>query len=177
MGRLVYVLPLAALCVIAVVFLFGLKRDPSIVPSALIDKPMPEFALPPITGGPGNGLASADLDGQISVVNVWASWCVPCKAEHPLVARLARSGLATVYGLNYKDEPQDALGWLAELGNPYAEIGADRNGRVGIDWGVYGVPETFIVDREGHIRYKHVGQITSETVDGEILPILRVLAP
>ncbi len=177
MGRLVYVFPLAALCVLAVVLLFGLQRDPSIVPSALIDKPVPEFALPPITGGPGKGFANADLGGRLSVVNVWASWCGPCRAEHPLVERLARSGLATVYGLNYKDEPQDALGWLAELGNPYAEIGADRNGRVGFDWGVYGVPETFIVDREGRIRHKHVGPMTAEALDGEIIPILRVLAP
>jgi cytochrome c biogenesis protein CcmG/thiol:disulfide interchange protein DsbE len=174
--RLVYVLPLAALAVLTVVFLFGLQKDPSIVPSALIDKPAPEFALPPITGGPGKGLTSADLEGRLSVVNVWASWCIPCRAEHPLVERLARSGLATVYGLNYKDEPQDALGWLAELGNPYAEVGADQDGRVGIDWGVYGVPETFIVDREGRIRHKTVGPITSNIVDGEILPILRVLA-
>ena len=111
------------------------------------------------------------------MVNVWASWCDPCKAEHPLVEQLARSGLATVYGLNYKDEPSDALRWLADLGNPYTEIGADRNGRVGIDWGVYGVPETFIVDREGRIRHKHVGPMTAEAIDGEIEPILRVLGP
>lgn len=176
-GRLVYVLPLAALAVLAVVFLLGLQMDPRIVPSALIDKPVPEFALPPITGGPGKGLASADLGGRLSVVNVWASWCIPCKAEHPLVERLARSGLATVYGLNYKDEPDDALKWLNDLGNPYAEIGADRDGRVGIDWGVYGVPETFIVDREGRIRHKQIGQLTSKIVDGEILPFLRVLSP
>ncbi|MDP6602820.1 MAG: DsbE family thiol:disulfide interchange protein [Rhodospirillales bacterium] len=176
-GRFVYVLPLAALAALTVVFLFGLQKDPRIVPSALIDKPVPEFALPPITGGPGMGLASADLKSRISVVNVWASWCGPCKAEHPLVEELARSGLATVYGLNYKDEPSDALRWLADLGNPYTEIGADRNGRVGIDWGVYGVPETFIVDHEGRIRHKHVGPMTAEAVDGEIEPILRVLGP
>ncbi len=176
-GRLVYVLPLAALAVLTIVLLLGLQKDPRIVPSALIDKPVPEFALPPITGGRGKGLASADLGGQVSVVNVWASWCIPCRAEHPLVERLAGSSLVTVYGLNYKDEPDDALKWLNDLGDPYAEIGADRSGRIGIDWGVYGVPETFIVDREGRIRHKHVGPITSETLDGEIFPILRVLAP
>jgi cytochrome c biogenesis protein CcmG, thiol:disulfide interchange protein DsbE len=176
MRRLLYVLPLAVFAVLAVYFALGLGMDPKIIPSALIDKPVPQFTLPPIEGGAGEGFSDADLKGGVSVVNVFASWCIPCKAEHPFITRLAGVGVATVYGLNYKDEAEDALKWLADLGNPYAEIGADRNGRVGIDWGVYGVPETFVVDAQGRIRHKHVGPLTQKTLEGELLPIIRELS-
>jgi cytochrome c biogenesis protein CcmG/thiol:disulfide interchange protein DsbE len=159
-----------------VYFVIGLGHDPRVVPSVLIDQPVPAFSLPAIEGMDGRGLADADLKGGVSVVNVFASWCLPCKAEHPLIQRMADDRLASVYGLNYKDKPEDARKWLAELGNPYAAIGADRDGRVGIDWGVYGVPETFIVDRSGRIRHKHVGAITPDALKDEIVPILRELA-
>ena len=176
MRRLLTILPLAVFAVLAVYFALGLGMDPKIIPSALMDKPVPQFALPAIAGGPGRGFSDTDLKGGVSVVNVFASWCIPCKAEHPLVTRLAGMGVATVYGLNYKDKPAKALEWLAKMGDPYHRIGADRDGRVGLDWGVYGVPETFVVDAEGRIRHKHVGPLTRETLEGEVLPIIRALS-
>lgn len=176
MRRLLYVLPLAVFAVLAVYFALGLGMDPKIIPSALIDKPVPQFTLPPIEGRAGRGFSDADLKNGVSVVNVFASWCIPCKAEHPFITRLAGMGVATVYGLNYKNEAADALRWLADLGDPYDEIGADRDGRVGIDWGVYGVPETFIVDAKGRIRHKHVGPLTQKALEGEVLPIIRELS-
>ena len=180
MRRLFHILPAAAFVLTAAVFAWILYqgqfmgRDPSILPSALIDKPAPEFTLPPLRAG-GPGLSSTDLAGQVSVVNVFASWCVPCKAEHPLLMRLREDGAAALYGLNYKDERADAVTWLDRLGGPYDRIGADRDGRVAIDWGVYGVPETFILDGEGRIRYKHVGPITPADYEDVILPIIEEL--
>lgn len=166
--------------VLAVYFAIGLTKDPKIIPSALIDKPVPDFTLPPIENGTaegyGKGLASGDLKkGGISVVNVFASWCIPCRAEHPFITRLAKMKVARVYGLNYKDKPKEALHWLKELGDPYFTIGADFKGRVGIDWGVHGVPETFIVDGQGQIRYRHVGPLNRELLDEKILPVIRKL--
>ncbi len=180
MSRLVYILPAAAFVLTAAVFAWMLYqgqfmgRDPSVLPSALIDKPAPDFVLPPLRDG-GPGLATADLVGRVSVVNVFASWCVPCKAEHPLLMRLHEEAAAALYGLNYKDERSDAITWLDRLGDPYDRIGADRDGRVAIDWGVYGVPETFILDREGRIRYKHVGPIMPADYEEVILPIIEEL--
>lgn len=176
MQRLSYILPLAVFLVLAVYFAVGLTRDPKIIPSALIDKEVPEFVLPPIDGGPGKGFGSIDLKGKVTVVNVFASWCIPCRAEHPLITQLAKMKVAEVYGLNFKDRPDAALAWLAELGNPYTEIGADTVGRVSIDWGVYGIPETFIIDKEGRIRYKNVGALTRHKLQNEVLPIIRELA-
>ncbi len=173
----IYILPLLVFLILAVYFAIGLTKDPKILPSALINKPVPEFSLPPIEGGPGKGFSSADLKGNgVSVVNVFASWCVPCRAEHPRITRLAKLKVATVYGLNYKDKPKQALKWLKELGDPYTAHGADTKGRVGIDWGVYGIPETFIIDNSGTIRYKYVGPITARRLDQEILPIIRKLS-
>ena len=175
-NRLLYIMPLSVFLVLAVYFAIGLTKDPSILPSALIDKPVPEFSLPPIEGGPGKGFSSADLKGNgVSVVNVFASWCVPCRIEHPQITRLAGLKVATLYGLNFKDEPKAAIKWLKQLGDPYAAHGADTNGRVAIDWGVYGIPETFIIDNGGVIRYKYVGPITARRLDQEILPIIRKL--
>src|SRR5262249_54576538 len=139
----------------AAAFLVGLGIDPNILPSALIDEEVPQFALPPLPGK-GEGFSSADLKGHVSLVNAFASWCGPCRIEHPVLNALAQKKRVTIYGLNYKDRPEAGLAWLAELGDPYAKIGAD-NGRVGLEWGIYGVPETFLVDRGGRIRYKHVG--------------------
>ena len=181
--RTIYLVPLAVFLALAVYFAVGLTKDPQIIPSALIDKPVPEFTLPPIEdgqgepgGGYGKGFSSADLKGNgISIVNIFASWCFPCRTEHPFITRLAEIKVARVYGLNYKDDPKKALKWLRELGDPYFAIGADRKGRVSIDWGVYGVPETFIVDNAGRIRYKHVGPLNAQVLESIILPTIRKL--
>ncbi len=172
--RLLYILPPLGFLALAVLFWVGLGHDPSVVPSALIDQPVPEFDLPPLKDDKP-GFASANLTGEVSLVNVFASWCVPCRVEHPILMRLAKREDIAIIGLNYKDKPEDAKAWLAELGDPYGRIGADRDGRVGIDWGVYGVPETFIVDRDGRIRYKHVGALTAEAVAKSILPLVEEL--
>ncbi len=173
--RLVYVLPVLLFAAVAVAFGVGLTLRPDVVPSALIDKPVPQFTLAGLAGPEprlGEGFSNADLTGQVSLVNVFASWCLPCRVEHPILMRLARDMKVRIFGLNYKDRPEDARAWLKELGNPYWRIGADRDGRVAIDWGVYGVPETFIVDSQGRIRYKQVGPITASDLDEKILPII-----
>lgn len=173
--RLAYMVPLLMFLVIGVGLAVGLTLNPHEIPSALIGKPVPQFSLPPVEPG-GQGLSTADLKaGQPSVVNVFASWCVPCRVEHPLFAGLKRDNLAPIYALNYKDKPEDAIGWLNQLGNPFSRIGADRDGRVSIDWGVYGVPETFIVNGGGEIVCKHVGPLTEWDMDNKIRPILRDL--
>jgi len=174
LNRLVYILPLAVFLILAVNFAIGLTMDPKILPSALLNKPIPEFTLPPIEGGPGKGFSSADLRGNgVTVVNVFASWCVPCRIEHPQITRLAALKVASVYGLSYKDKPKQALKWLAEVGDPYTAHGSDPKGRVGIDFGVYGIPETFIIDNDGIIRYKYVGPINPGRLENEILPIIK----
>ncbi len=150
-------------------------RDASVLPSALIDKPVPAFSLPPLDGTGRPPLASTDLTGRVTLVNIFASWCVPCRAEHPILMRLAADGVA-VAGISYKDKPEDARAWLERLGNPYARIGVDLGGRTAIDWGVYGVPETFIVDAGGRVRYRHVGPIHASELEDIILPILRKLS-
>ena len=175
MKRLAYILPLAVFAVLTLYFVLGLRLDPSVIPSVLIDKPAPTFDLPPIEGGRGNGFSSADLSGRVSAINVFASWCLPCLTEHPQVRRLAEIKGVTLYGINYKDKPADALAWLEEQGNPYWEIGADSKGRVAIDWGVYGLPETFIVDKKGRIRYKQVGPMTPRIFEDHILPVIEEL--
>ena len=136
---------------------------------------MPAFELPPLAGRDGPGFSSADLGGRVSLVNVFASWCVPCRVEHPLLMALADDGVP-IYGINYKDPAEQANGWLAELGDPYRAIGADTQGRVAIDWGVYGVPETFVVDTEGRIRHRHVGPLQPRDVEETIKPLLAELA-
>jgi len=143
------------------------------LPSALINKPAPTFNLPPIDGK-GAGFSSKQLAGKVSLVNVWASWCPPCRAEHPQLMRLAREGV-TIYGINYKDTPAAARAFFTELGNPFKSIGADRSGRASIDWGVYGYPETFVIDRRGHIRYRHVGPISADDISDKIYPLLESL--
>ncbi|HYE38591.1 MAG TPA: DsbE family thiol:disulfide interchange protein [Ramlibacter sp.] len=174
MRRLMYILPLLLFLGVGVAFLLGFNRDPREIPSALIDKPVPEFALPALPGHK-QGLSSADLKGDVQLVNVFASWCIPCRAEHPIVSRIAEIEKIPVRAINYKDKPADALGWLLQHGDPYTSIGADGDGRVAIDWGVYGVPETFLIDRQGRIRYKHVGPLTPEVVEQTILPMVKEL--
>jgi cytochrome c biogenesis protein CcmG/thiol:disulfide interchange protein DsbE len=176
MRRLLYLLPLAAFAMIALWFAIGLTRDPSRVPSALLDRPIPEFTLPALDGAGVAGLSAGDLRGKVVLVNVFASWCVPCRVEHPILMRLAREGGLALYGISYKDKAEDSARFLRELGNPYAAIGHDESGRVGIEWGVYGVPETFVVDLTGHIRHKHVGPITAKDLQGTILPLIANLS-
>ena len=152
----------------------GLTMDPRVVPSPLIGKPVPQFSLPPVKGRI-LGLAGADLKGEVSLVNVFASWCVACRAEHPLLMEFRKSGIVPIHGLNYKDRLDDAAAWLNKLGDPYTRTGADISGRVGIDWGVYGVPETFVIDRDGRIAYKQIGPLTPEALRDTIIPLINKL--
>jgi cytochrome c biogenesis protein CcmG/thiol:disulfide interchange protein DsbE len=158
------------------VFMTGLKSgDPSKLPSALIGKPVPEFSLPPLAAlrtatSAIPGLASTDLTGQVTVVNVWASWCGPCRTEHPQLQALAEQPGLVVVGINYKDTTENAVRFLNELGNPYSRVGVDATGRTAVDWGVYGVPETFIVDATGKIAFKFTGPITPAALTEQILP-------
>ncbi len=168
------VVPLAIFAVIGVFLYQGLSLDPTKIPSALINKPVPDFELPPVQGR-SLGLASTNLKGEVTLVNVFASWCVACRAEHPLFMDLAKRGVVPIHGLNYKDRPQDAAAWLDELGDPYNRTGADVNGRVGIDFGVYGVPETFIVDRNGVIVEKIIGPISPNILEQKVLPLIEEL--
>lgn len=172
MRRLLFALPLAAFAAIAGWFVIGLGRDPSTIPSALIDKPVPNFTLPAVAGIETAGLATADLSGRVTLVNVFASWCAPCKVEHPLLMRLSRDKRVAVLGISHKDTAADSRRFLDQLGNPYAAIGWDQDGRVSIDFGVYGVPETFVVDRRGHIRHRHVGALTEEIVAKTLMPLV-----
>jgi len=170
MRRWLYLLPVAVFVLMAGVFYAGLGIDTDVLPSPLIDEAAPQFDLPPLPGS-RNGLATADFKGAVSLVNVFASWCVPCRAEHAVLNALAATKKVPIYGINYKDKGEAANAWIAALGDPYTRIGAD-DGRVGIEWGVYGVPETFLVDRSGHIRYKHVGPLTQADIDKTILPLV-----
>lgn len=170
-SRLVYLIPVATFLALGVALAWGLTRDPREIPSALIGKPVPKFALPPVQGRT-LGLTTADLRGEVSLVNVFASWCVACREEHPLLLRLKEQGTVPIHGLNYKDRPEDASRWLDTLGDPYRRTGADRDGRVAIDWGVYGVPETYVIDRQGRIAFKQIGPITPEVLREKILPLI-----
>jgi len=169
--HLAHVLPLVVFAVVAVVFAIGLTLDPREIPSVLIGKPVPEFDLPPVKGRT-LGLSDKDLKGEVSLVNVFASWCTACLEEHPMFMKLARDNVVPIHGLNYKDKPDDAERWLDRLGDPYTRTGADRDGRVAIDWGVYGVPETFVVDRQGRIAHKHIGVLKQEAFEKDIMPII-----
>jgi len=177
-------LPLVVFAALAALFLFQLTLggDPQKIPSALINKPAPEFDLPPVeglteNGAPMPGFARADLSGKVSVVNIWASWCVPCRQEHPLLEELAKVDGIQLVGINYKDKPENARRFLGSLGNPYDRIGADTVGRTAIEWGVYGVPETFIIDETGMIRYKFIGPLGPTSYKETFLPELnKVLA-
>ncbi|SFJ26142.1 cytochrome c biogenesis protein CcmG, thiol:disulfide interchange protein DsbE [Albimonas pacifica] len=173
-GRLLAMIPIVIAALLGVAFYWGLWNKDDRLPSTLIGRPAPVFALPPIEGR-NDGLSSEDLRGEVSIVNVWASWCVPCRVEMPLLVELAGTGTVPIHGINYKDAPDAAVGFLSELGDPYTRIGADRNGRVSIDWGVYGLPETFVIDRKGRIAYKHVGPFDRRALEEEILPVVRRL--
>ena len=172
-------LPVVVFAGLAVLFVIGLSReDPSRVPSVLIGKPAPEFSLPPLDGlarqgAPVPGLSTADLAlGQVTLVNIWASWCAPCREEHPQLMRLSEMEGLRLVGINYKDDPENARRFLGALGLPFAAVGVDRSGRVFVDWGAYGVPETFIVDGKGLIRHKYIGPITPKALEETLLPLI-----
>jgi cytochrome c biogenesis protein CcmG/thiol:disulfide interchange protein DsbE len=176
MGKAIYLLPLVLFFALAGYFAVPLLKpdyDPNTLPSALIDMPAPEFDL---IGLDGHGTLAADsLKGQVVLINFFASWCVPCRLEHPLLMRLAKEEKLPLYGIAYKDNVEDTERLLAQTGDPYRRIGVDRDGRVGIDFGVYGVPETYVIDKSGHIRKRFVGPLTAEAVDKELLPLLKEL--
>ena len=172
--RLTALLPLGLAIGIGAALYVGLSLNPREIPSALIGRPVPQFDLPPVQGRT-LGLATEDLKGEVSLVNVFASWCTACRYEHPLFMRLQAEGTVPIHGINYKDRPHDAAKWLDELGDPYTRTGADRDGRVSIDWGVYGVPETYVIDRDGRIAFKKIGPVDAHTLEREILPLVEEL--
>jgi cytochrome c biogenesis protein CcmG/thiol:disulfide interchange protein DsbE len=153
----------------------GLRLNPREVPSPLIGKPAPGFQLP-LLNAPDKTFSQKDMLGKVWILNVWASWCPPCLVEHPVVSELARSGIAPVIGLNYKDVREDALPWLKRNGDPYQLTVFDDAGRIGIDYGVYGVPETYVIDQKGVIRYKHIGPLTPEVAENKLRPLIRELS-
>ena len=171
MRRLAYLLPVLLFALVAGGLGIGLRRDPSLLPSMLIDRPLPAFDLPGVTPDDLQGLASADFAGEPALLNVFASWCVACVIEHPMLMRLEAEGV-TIHGLDWKDDPIDGARWLAENGAPSALIGADPRGRTGIDLGVTGAPETFVVDGRGRVRYRHVGPITPQVWSATLEPML-----
>jgi cytochrome c biogenesis protein CcmG/thiol:disulfide interchange protein DsbE len=157
-----------------VILAIGLGHDPHEVPSPFINKPAPAFQLPQLKD-PSKTFSAQDMRGKVWVLNVWASWCIPCREEHPMLLEYARSGAVPIYGLNYKDKREDALSLLAELGDPYMLNASDLDGRVGIDYGVYGAPETYLIDRNGIIRFKQVGPVTPDIWQEKILPLVKDL--
>lgn len=167
---LLAVLPLVILVGLIAVFALSMNRDPSLVRSVLLNKPAPSFSLPAVAGTGVEGFDTAALKGEVTVVNVFASWCVPCRDEHPLLEVLKVESGVRLYGINQRDAPENAVKFLDALGNPYDRIGGDTDNRVSIDWGVYGVPETFVVNADGIVTYKHVGPMTPETLENDVLP-------
>ena len=170
-----FILPLGVFLLLALFLALGLKLDPREVPSPLVDKPAPSFAAPALAR-PNEQIQRDALLGKVWVLNVWASWCVACRDEHPVLVDFAKRAGVPIYGLNYKDQRADALGWLNQFGNPYADSVFDGDGRIGIDYGVYGVPETFVIDRQGTIRLKHIGPVTPEVLRDKIEPMLKKLS-
>jgi cytochrome c biogenesis protein CcmG/thiol:disulfide interchange protein DsbE len=170
--RLLVLLPLAVFVGLAAIFMLQLfsGRDISVIPSVLIGQPAPPTKLAPLEGMQVPGIDSAAFAGKVTVLNVWASWCAPCREEHPWLLALAQDKRFDLAGMNYKDQPDKAKKFLDEVGNPYAQIGVDESGRTGIDWGVYGVPETFVIGKDGKIAYKHVGPLSEGSLQGQLLP-------
>jgi cytochrome c biogenesis protein CcmG/thiol:disulfide interchange protein DsbE len=169
-----FAIPLALFIVLVAFLAIGLGHDPGTVPSPLINKPAPDFRLTQLHE-PTKSFTAQEMRGKVWLLNVWASWCVSCREEHPLLLELSRSRTVQVYGLNYKDKREDALGWLRDFGDPYVLSAIDPEGRVAIDYGVYGVPETYLIDRNGVIRFKQVGPVTPDVLQDKILPLLKDL--
>jgi cytochrome c biogenesis protein CcmG/thiol:disulfide interchange protein DsbE len=172
MGR--YLIPLFLFLVLVIFLAIGLNRDPREVPSPLINKAAPAFNLPQLKE-PAKTFSAVDMRGKVWLLNVWASWCVTCRDEHPLLLEYAKQGVVPIYGLNYKDERADALAWLNELGDPYVLSAADLDGRVGIDYGVYGAPETYLIDQAGTIRFKQIGPVTTDVWTKKVVPLVQEL--
>jgi cytochrome c biogenesis protein CcmG, thiol:disulfide interchange protein DsbE len=169
-----YLIPLGLFLVLVVFLAIGLGRDPHEVPSPLINKAAPTFRLPQLKA-PDKTFSAEDMRGKVWVMNVWASWCISCRDEHPLLLEYAKSGAVPIYGLNLKDRPEDSLAWLSELGDPYVLSASDLEGRVAIDYGVYGAPETYLIDQGGVIRYKHIGPVTPDVWSDKFLPLVQEL--
>ena len=169
-----YLIPLGIFAILIGFLAMGLGLKPHEIPSPLINKPAPAFSLP-LLDDPQQKLSAQDLRGKVWILNVWASWCVACRIEHPLLVEFSKTAAVPLYGLNYKDKRDDALRWLANFGNPYTRSLSDTEGLVGIDFGVYGVPETFVIDKEGVIRFKQIGPVTPEVLRDDILPLLKKL--
>lgn len=167
-------IPLAVFIVLVVFLAIGLTRDPRVVPSPLINKPAPNFAAT-LLHTPDKQLTTQDMRGQVWLLNVWASWCTACLQEHPVLMDFAKRRHLPIVGLDYKDKPAEGLKWLGRYGDPYVLTVVDPDGRIGIDFGVYGVPETFLIDKAGVIRYKHIGPVTEEALNNTILPLVREL--
>lgn len=171
-----FLLPIAVFGLLVAVFVVGLGNDPSLVPSPLVGKPVPEFSLPRLDD-PAQTLSRADLLGKTSLVNVWGTWCAGCRQEHDTLLTLARDSGIPIYGINWKDDVQLAREWLGTLGNPYAAVGVDQDGRTAIDWGVYGAPETFLIGPEGTVLYKHIAPLTEDVWQNEFLPRIAAARP
>jgi cytochrome c biogenesis protein CcmG, thiol:disulfide interchange protein DsbE len=169
-----FLLPLGIFIVLVVFLGIGLNRNPREVPSPLIDKPAPAFLVPQLHE-PAKTISQKDMLGKVWLFNVWASWCVSCRQEHPVLVELSKKNVVPIVGLNYKDGREDGMKWLQDWGNPYVLSAFDQDGRVGIDYGVYGVPETFVVDKSGTIRYKHIGPLTQDAVEKKLLPLVQEL--
>ncbi len=169
-----YLLPLAGFIVLVGFLAVGLKLDPKEIPSPLINKPAPVFSVPTLFDA-GQSIGTEQLKGQVWLLNVWASWCTACRQEHPLLNEMAEQDMLPIIGLNYKDQRDDAIKWLGELGNPYTIIAHDLKGDVGIDFGVYGVPESFLIDKKGQIRYKQIGPFTVDSIQKTLIPLVKTL--
>ncbi|HUJ87162.1 MAG TPA: DsbE family thiol:disulfide interchange protein [Burkholderiales bacterium] len=169
-----FLIPLGVFAVLVGFLAVGLRLDPREVPSPLIDKPAPAFTLPELVD-PQRTFSEKDMRGKVWLLNVWASWCVSCREEHPVLVEFSKRNIVPVYGLNYKDDRKDALAWLATFGDPYTMSIMDRDGRIGIDYGVYGVPETYVIDKQGVIRYKQIGPVTPEILAAKIVPLVKKL--
>ena len=170
------IFPFLVFALVVVFLAVGLQRDPSIVPSPFIGKPAPSFSLPDLLHD-GQVISNRDFQGKVWIFNVWASWCAACRDEHPLFNQLAQWNLVPIVGLNYKDKAADARAWLEALGNPYTAVVADESGDTGVEYGVYGVPETFVVDQEGIVRLKHIGPLNAHSMQSEIIPLIKSLLP
>ena len=168
-------IPFALFVILLILLGVGLRLDPREVPSPLVGKPAPDFRLPTLQD-PHVFLSKQSLLGKVYLLNVWASWCTSCRQEHPLLVEVAHAHAIDLYGLDYKDRREDALQWLTEFGNPYQSVAVDEDGRVGIDYGVYGVPESYLIDKKGVIRYKYIGPITPEKLETQLLPFVKQLA-
>lgn len=173
-GAMRFLLPLGVFLLLAVLLAVGLNLNPREVPSPLINKPAPHFSLPQLHE-PDKTFSEKDMLGKVWLLNVWASWCVSCREEHPYLMELAKANTLPIVGLNYKDERKDGIAWLLQFGNPYSLSAYDRKGQVGIDYGVYGVPETYLIDKKGVIRYKRIGVLTPEIIQTKVLPMAKEL--